>query len=289
MLALIKAFLKAGIMTEQGRLQGTVTGTPQGGILSPLMANVALSALDEHFARAWEATGGQHERQARRRRGEANYRIVRYADDFVIVVAGERRHAEALIAETEQVIAPLGLALSREKTSIAHIDEGIEFLGWRIQRQTGRKGRPQIYTYPSKPSLQAVMGKVKQITRTGQNQTLDQLLNRLNPVLRGWCDHFRHGVSSRTFGYLRAVGLLAGVLELSPAGVQRALRAPGDVDDLWRLVALAALERLADTGMTAVVVGRLDQQPPRVGRAGLRDRALAALAAGGVLEGTIPR
>ena len=122
----------------------------------------------------------------------------------VIVVAGERRHAEALIAETEQVIMPLGLALSREKTSIAHIDEGIEFLGWRIQRQTGRNGRPQIYTYPSKPSLQAVMGKVKQITRTGQNQTLDQLLTRLNPVLRGWCDHFRHGVSSRTFGYLRA-------------------------------------------------------------------------------------
>jgi RNA-directed DNA polymerase len=203
-LALIKAFLKAGIMTEQGRLQGTVTGTPQGGILSPLMANVALTALDEHFARAWEAAGGQHGRTAKRCRGEANYRIVRYADDFVIVVAGERRHAEALIAETEQVITPLGLTLSREKTSIAHIDEGIEFLGWRIQRQTGRKGRPQIYTYPSKPSLQAVMGKVKQITRTGQNQTLDQLLNRLNPVLRGWCDHFRHGVSSRTFNYLRA-------------------------------------------------------------------------------------
>jgi RNA-directed DNA polymerase len=202
--ALIKAFLKAGIMTEQGRLQGTVTGTPQGGILSPLMANVALSALDEHFARAWEAAGGQHGRAARRRRGEANYRIVRYADDFVILVAGERRHAEALIAETEQVITPLGLTLSQEKTSIAHIDEGIEFLGWRIQRQTGRNGRPQIYTYPSKPSLQAVMGKVKQITRTGPNQTLDQLLNRLNPVLRGWCDHFRHGVSSRTFGYLRA-------------------------------------------------------------------------------------
>ena len=175
-----------------------------GAVLSPLIANVALSALDEHFARAWEATGGQHGRQARRRRGEANYRIVRYADDFVIVVAGERRHAEALIADTEQVIRPLGLALSTEKTSIAHIDEGIEFLGWRIQRQTRRKGRPQIYTYPSKPSLQAVTGKVKQITRTGPNQTLDQLLNRLNPVLRGWCDHFRHGVSSRTFGYLRA-------------------------------------------------------------------------------------
>jgi RNA-directed DNA polymerase len=203
-LALVKAFLKAGIMNEQGRLKGTVTGTPQGGILSPLMANVALNALDEHFVRAWEAFGGQHGRSARRRRGEANYRIVRYCDDFVIVVAGERRHAEALIAETEQVLAPLGLALSREKTSITHIDEGIEFLGWKIRRQPGRDGRPQIYTYPSKRSLQAVVGKVKQITQTGYNQTLDQLLHRLNPVLRGWCAYFRHGVSSRTFGYLRA-------------------------------------------------------------------------------------
>jgi RNA-directed DNA polymerase len=140
----------------------------------------------------------------RRRRGEANYRLVRYADDFVIVVAGERWHAEALVAEVEQVIAPLGLALSKEKTGIAHIDEGIEFLGWKIRRQPGRNGRPQIYTYPSQRSLQAVVGKVKQITRTGYDQTLDQLLHRLNPVLRGWCAYFRHGVSSRTFGYLRA-------------------------------------------------------------------------------------
>ena len=69
------------------------------------------------------------------------------------------------------------------------------------------------------------------------------------------------------------VGLLAGVFELAPAGVQASLRFPGDVDDLWRLIALAALERLADPGMAAVVVGRFDQQPPRVRRAGLRDRA----------------
>jgi RNA-directed DNA polymerase len=203
-LALVKAFLKSGIMSEQGGLEATVTGTPQGGILSPLMANVALSALDEHFARAWAASGNQQQRHARRRRGEANYRLVRYADDFVVVVAGERDHAEALIAQTETVIAPLGLALSQEKTSIAHIDEGIEFLGWRIQRQPGRDGRPRVYTYPSRQSLQAVKTKVKQITRSGHNQTLGQLLYRLNPVLRGWCAYFRHGTSSRTFGYLRA-------------------------------------------------------------------------------------
>jgi RNA-directed DNA polymerase len=201
-LALIKAFLKAGIMSEQGRLTGTVTGTPQGGILSPLMANVALDALDEHFARAWEATGGPHGRQARRRQGKANYRLVRYADDFVICVAGKRRHAEALIAQTEQVIAPLGLSLAPEKTRVV---QGIDFLGWRIKRQRrGSDGRRFVYSYPSKRSLASVKAKVRQITRSGHNQTLAQQLHRLNAVLRGWCAYFRCGVSSQTFAYLDA-------------------------------------------------------------------------------------
>ncbi|MDQ6807609.1 MAG: group II intron reverse transcriptase/maturase [Actinomycetota bacterium] len=205
-LGLIKAFLKAGILTEQGSLERTITGTPQGGILSPLMANVALSALDEHYARAWEAMGQKwHQRDAIRRRGGATYRLIRYADDFVICVAGERRHAEELIAQTEQVIAPLGLTLSMEKTRVVHIDEGIDFLGWRIKRQQrGSDGRRFVYTYPSKRSLMAVKAKVRQITRFGHNQTLDQLLHRLNPVLRGWCAYFRCGVSSQTFSYLDA-------------------------------------------------------------------------------------
>jgi RNA-directed DNA polymerase len=205
-LGLIKAFLKAGILTEQGDLERTVTGTPQGGILSPLMANVALSALDEHYARAWEAIGQKwHQRDAIRRRGGATYRLVRYADDFVVCVSGERRHAEELIAQTEQVIAPLGLKLSPEKTRVVHIDEGIDFLGWRIKRQRrGSDGRRFVYTYPSRRSLAAVKAKVRQITRSGYNQTLAQLLYRLNPVLRGWCAYFRCGVSSRTFAYLDA-------------------------------------------------------------------------------------
>jgi RNA-directed DNA polymerase len=83
-LALIKAFLKAGILTEQGTLERTITGTPQGGILSPLMANVALSVLDQHYARAWEAMGQKwHQRDAIRKRGGATYRLIRYADDCV--------------------------------------------------------------------------------------------------------------------------------------------------------------------------------------------------------------
>jgi RNA-directed DNA polymerase len=205
-LGLVKAFLHAGILTEHGRFERAVTGTPQGGILSPLLANIALAALDEHFARAWQQMGANAgQRQRRRARGGATYRLVRYADDFVIAVAGDRHHAEALVTETAAVIAPLGLALSAEKTRVVHIDEGFEFLGWRICRQPGRHGHRYVYTYPSRPSLAAVIRMVKQITRTGHDQTLDQLLHRLNPVLRGWCAYFRHGTSKQTFNYLRAI------------------------------------------------------------------------------------
>jgi group II intron reverse transcriptase/maturase len=216
-LALIKAFVPEGrIMTEHGDREVTLTGTPQGGILSPLLANIALSALDDDFARAWAAMGtNSGQRQRRRQRGEPTYRLVRYADDFVILVAGERQHAAALTAHTQQVLAPLGLTLSAEKTRVVHIDEGFEFLGFAIKRCRGRHGHRHVYTYPSKPSLAAVKMKVKAITRTGHDQTLDQLLHRLNPVLRGWCAYFRHGVSKRTFNCPR-LHMAAGRLLAAP-------------------------------------------------------------------------
>jgi Reverse transcriptase (RNA-dependent DNA polymerase) len=106
-LSLVKAFLRAGIMTEQAGFDDTLTGTPQGGILSPLLANIALSALDQHYARAWAAMGSEWERRKRRARGEATFRLVRYADDCVAVLAGPRKHAEALVAETAAVLASL--------------------------------------------------------------------------------------------------------------------------------------------------------------------------------------
>src|SRR5256885_15535739 len=102
--------------------------------------------------------GSGSQRHRRRLRGETTYRLVRYADDFVICVAGERRHALALVAEVERVLAPLGLALSREKTAVTHIDEGFDFLGWRGQRGRGRHGPPAIHTYPTQPSLTRVRG-----------------------------------------------------------------------------------------------------------------------------------
>jgi len=203
-LRLVKAFLKAGILTEDQAERDTVAGTPQGGILSPLLANIALSVLDEHFTAAWSAMGDSSARHRRRRRGQPTYRLVRYADDFVVVVHGTKAHAEALRDEAATVLAPMGLRLSPAKTRIVHLDQGFDFLGFRIQRQPKRgSGKPTVYTYPTKTALASVKAKVRTTTRQGLNQPLAVLLHRLAPVLRGWANYFRHGVSKATFDYLR--------------------------------------------------------------------------------------
>jgi RNA-directed DNA polymerase len=203
-LGLVRAFLTSGILTEAGVSRATYTGTPQGGTLSPLLANIALSVLDEHFTRKWEALGPSWTRAKQRRQGVPIYRLVRYADDFVVMVAGTRADCEALGDELGGVLAPAGLRLSVEKSRVCHIDEGFDFLGFRIQRRAwhGRPGKRAIYTYPSKRSLAAVFAKVRTLTRRARHRTLAELLQAINPVLRGWCSYFRHGVSKRVFGYL---------------------------------------------------------------------------------------
>ena len=202
-LDLVKAFLKSGILTQDGQTIGTKTGTPQGGILSPLLSNIALSILDEHFVETWNAWGSSSSRYRRRAKGLPTYRLVRYADDFVVLVSGTREHVEGLRAEVAGILAPMGLRLSEEKTTIAHIDEGLDFLGFRIQRTTKSGSNKRfVYTWPSKKALASIMAIVKTMTKRDTSMSLTDLLRRLNPVLRGWVTHFQHGVSKATFGYL---------------------------------------------------------------------------------------
>jgi RNA-directed DNA polymerase len=203
-LALLRAFLRAGVLAEDGKARETITGTPQGGILSPLLANIALSVLDEHFTQKWEALGPTWRRAKLRRTGVPAMRLVRYADDLVVMVHGKRADAEALQQEVEALLAPSGLTLSVEKTRVCHIDEGFDFLGWRVQRRRwkGRNGKQAVYTYPSKKALTSVMAKVRSLTRRDKHRTLGDLLRAVNRVLRGWCEYFRYGVSARTFSYL---------------------------------------------------------------------------------------
>ncbi len=205
-LALVKAFLKAGILDEDRVLRGTDAGTPQGSILSPLLSNVALSVLDEYVAQAPGGPGAsRNDRLTRRRHGLPNYRLSRYADDWCLVVSGTKADAEALREEVAGVLSTMGLRLSEEKTLITHIDEGLDFLGWHIQRRRKRgTSRRYVYTYPSHKAVKAVTGKVKTRCRQNLNLPLETLLRQLNPVLQGWTAYFRPGVSSIAFGYLRA-------------------------------------------------------------------------------------
>ena len=213
-LSLVKAFLKAGILSEDGADRETLTGTPQGGILSPLLANIALTVLDDHYQHKWDAfsagksspNAGWQGRQRERRNGGATYRCIRYADDFVVLVFGQKHHAEQARTEVADILAPMGLTLSDPKTHVVHMDTGFEFLGWRIQRLTkpGTVNKAVIHTFPSKKSLASIMRKIKFHTRrSAPYKTLGDMLFHLNRTVRGWCLYFRHGVSFATYRYLQ--------------------------------------------------------------------------------------
>lgn len=200
-LSLVKAFLKAGLLDELSAYQDTTTGTPQGGILSPLLANVALAALDDHFRARWTAMGNQTQRYRAQQRGAATYRLIRYADDFVVMVNGSRDQAAGLYRDIEVILEPLGLRLAPDKTKITSIDEGFDFLGFHIQRHRQRgSNRQLIYTYPAKKSLNGIRAKVRAAT-TRQTTSLPASVTfrRLGQITRGWASYFRHGSSSRAF------------------------------------------------------------------------------------------
>ncbi|GAA2421381.1 hypothetical protein GCM10010404_94050 [Nonomuraea africana] len=141
--------------------------------------------------------GTSYKREKRRKNGLANWRLIRFADDFVVMVIGERHDAEALREQVAAVLAPLGLRLSPEKTRVVHIDEGFDFLSFHIRRMRKRgTNKRYVYTMPSKKAIQSIKDKVKAKTyRSTRNMSLAELLVDLNRTLRGWANYFRHGVS----------------------------------------------------------------------------------------------
>ncbi len=203
---LIGQLLKAGVLSE-GEFLRTDAGTPQGGIISPLLANIALSVIEERYER-WvhHRTKTQARRQcdgiaaargARstdRKAGRCVFFPVRYADDFVILVSGPE---DAARAEKEAIAADLGrlagLELSPEKTRITALTDGFEFLGCRLRlkwdRRFGYSPRVEI----PKARARDLRYRVKQLTgRSTIPWSLDQVLQKLNPILRGWANYYRH-------------------------------------------------------------------------------------------------
>ena len=164
-LNLVKKFLAAGVL-DNGVFKPTTIGTPQGGVISPLLANIVLNKLD------W-------------RLDDAGYRFVRYADDFVVVV-NDQSQAEAALALVKDVVTELGLSLSPEKTKVASYGKGYEFLGFRLSSKS-RTMRPK--------SLEKFKTKVREITRRCNNLDAD-VIEKLNRVIRGTANYFATNFST---------------------------------------------------------------------------------------------
>ena len=202
-LQLIRRFLAAGIMREHGALAATPSGTPQGSALSPLLANIALSVLDRYFEAAWTARRSR-ERARERAKGRPSYRLIRYADDFVVLVRGTEAQAHAIKQQTAAFMREqMRLTLSPEKTRVTHVDDGFDLLGFRIVRRPWKQTKRVAYTFPSQRALRTVMHRIKTLTNHSTvNLSLDRLIHVLNSILRGWANYYRHAASSRCFAYL---------------------------------------------------------------------------------------
>lgn len=189
-LKLLRGWLRAGVMDE-GRHVELVTGTPQGGVISPLLANIYLNAFDHAWA------------------GHRTGTIVRYADDFV-VLCRSRSEAEAALRKAGELLADLGLELHPGKTRVVDLREGREgfdFLGCHFRaRMSGPvwvkygKRRYYLHRWPSQRSMKRIRAKIK--ARTGRNRVgaqLPDLIAELNPILRGWGNYFRTGNAAERF------------------------------------------------------------------------------------------
>jgi len=174
-LKLIKQFLRSGVMVGN-EWQASETGSPQGGVISPLLANIYLDAFDQEMRRR-------------------NYRIVRYADD-ILILCGSRSAAEhALVSATHILEKDLKLTVNRSKTHIAHSDAGIKFLGVEIGSR---------FTRIQEKKLQGFKQKVRRLTKRNGGKNLAAVIRQLNPLLRGFANYFSIANCGRAFKALSA-------------------------------------------------------------------------------------
>jgi group II intron reverse transcriptase/maturase len=189
-LTLIWMFLKAGVM-EEGALRPTEIGTPQGGIFSPLLANVYLHEMDRFWWEQYGALPRHQKNKCRRLAGGGNVRLLRYADDFVLLWNGSKQGAQAL-KERFAVFLQDDLELSAEKTLVTHADEGFDFLGFHARRVDGC-GKPVLIIRPSRRSVQRFREQVRALTdRATLTWDAESLVTHLNLYLRGWGYYFHY-------------------------------------------------------------------------------------------------
>jgi RNA-directed DNA polymerase len=195
-LRLIWSFLRAGVM-EKRTFRDTILGTPQGGIVSPLLANIYLHELDRYMES--RGTASDYEKAKRRRQGLGNFTYVRYADDFVVLCNGGKRQAEEMREELYQFLkGNLRLELSKEKTKITHINDGFNFLGFRMQRGHGVSGMTTKIVIPEE-GMRKVRVKIRTALAPFTHQdSLKAKIIGLNRLLRGWCQYYQYTSKAST-------------------------------------------------------------------------------------------
>lgn len=188
---MLRKWLKAGVV-DMGQLKETTAGTPQGGIISPTLANMAMDGLENLLAQHY---GGKSSKLSRRHK----VYMIRYADDMVISGISKELLEDEVKPLIAEFFAVRGLALSEEKTKITHIDQGFDFLGWHVRKYSGK-----LLIKPSRDNVQALYHKVKEIISKSKAVKTENLIWQLNPVIRGWANYHRSQVASAAFSRMDA-------------------------------------------------------------------------------------
>jgi RNA-directed DNA polymerase len=188
---LVRQWLKAGVL-EDGRFAPTGEGTPQGGVISPALLNVALHGMEQ-------AAGVRYWEGATLRAAPGTPVLVRYADDLAALCAS-RAQAEQVKARLAEWLQPRGLAFNEAKTKIVHLSEGFDFLGFSIRRYPNGK----LLTKPSKDALRQIRKRLSAEMRALRGANADAVIARLNPIITGWAAYYRIGVSKRAYNALDA-------------------------------------------------------------------------------------
>lgn len=186
--AILRRWLKAGFM-ERHVIQPTEAGTPQGGIISPALANLALDGLEQRLNAAFPRSGP---RQGVRFSPKVN--LIRYADDFVITGRTREQLATEVLPLVTAFLHERGLELAPEKTTITHIADGFDFLGQNVRKYQGK-----LLIKPSRRSQKEALTTIRELLRRHPQLPTGTLIARLNPVIRGWAQYHRHVVSSAVF------------------------------------------------------------------------------------------
>lgn len=188
---LVWKFLKAGYM-EGGETHRTILGTPQGGIVSPLLANVYLNELDQ-WVKQWTATSDD-EKEKRRKRGKGNWQYVRYADDFLLMTNGKKGRAEWMMDKVGSFASEeLNLTLSDKKSELRHAEDGLSFLGYELKAKTDTGGVKRKVPIDA---IRDIKSKIRAGTEGAHDVSARRKIDRLNSVLKGWANYYKYATNA---------------------------------------------------------------------------------------------